>query len=64
MVILVFIFGGVISVMFLIVIGGSFREWNIGKDNLRKRHESGFTPIIKALVYGIIIAIIYAIIFS
>jgi hypothetical protein len=62
--ILVFIFGGVITVMFLIVIGGSFREWNIGKDNLRKRHESGLTPILKALVYGIIIAIIYAIIFA
>lgn len=62
--ILVFIFAGVVTVMVLIVVGGSFREWNIGKDNLRNRNESGLKSMVKAIVCGLIIVIIYAIIFS
>ena len=62
--ILVLIFGGLVTVVFLIVIGNSFREWNIGKDNLRKKNESGLKSMLKALVFGLIIAIICAIIFS
>jgi hypothetical protein len=62
--ILVFIFGSIISVGFLMVIGNSFREWNIGKDNLRNKDESGLKSMLKALFFGLIIAIICAIIFS
>ena len=60
--ILVAIFGGIMSVMFIFVIGAGFREWNIGKDNLRNRYESGLTSILKGLEWGIIIVIIFAII--
>ena len=59
-----YIYGGVLTVMVLVVVGGSFREWNIGKDNLRDRNESGLKSMVKALVFGLIIAIICGIIFS
>ena len=60
--ILVAIFGGIMSLMFIFVIGAGFREWNIGKDNLRNRYESGLTSILKGLAWGIIIVVIFAII--
>lgn len=61
--ILLAIFGGLMSVMLIFLIGAGFREWNIGKDNLRKRYESGLTSFLKALAWGIIIVVIFAIIF-
>ena len=61
--ILLFIFIGIICLLFIGIIGNSFREWNIGRDNLLKRHESGLTSLLKGIGWGIIIVIILAIIF-
>ena len=62
--ILIYIYGSIMSVALLLVIGHGFREWNIGKDNLRKKDESGLTSMLKALFFGLIIVIIFTIIFS